>query len=164
MKYWNLIVGPDASDHISWAQESARGIIMFAVGIALMRLSGKRTFSRGSPLDIVVTVMIGSNLSRALTGNSPMIATIVASAIFVLLHRLLAKVCQRWPSLDPIIKGRPVPLIENGAIITSAISAQAMTEGDLLEAIRTKSADNPQQVRLAILENSGQISVLKRSE
>ena len=126
-----------------------------------MRVSGKRTFSRGSPLDIVVTIVIGSNLSRALTGNAPFFGTLVASAAFVGLYRLLAQVCHRWPSLDRVFKGKPVHLIDGGVVDTAALGREAMTRGDLDEAMRAKGVEEAAQVRLAVLENSGQISVIK---
>lgn len=161
MELFRNLIGPEGNVHLQWPQECLRAVIIFVVGLALVRLSGKRTFSRSSPLDIVVTVIIGSNLSRALTGSAPFVPTLVASALFVALHRVIATLCVGSPWLERIVKGRPVNLIENRRPDAAALKREAVSQADLYELLRSKGVDRPEDVRLAVLENSGQTSVLK---
>ncbi len=53
-------------------QECARAILIFLYGLVLLRLSGRRTFAQWSALDVVLSIIIGSSLSRALTGSAPL--------------------------------------------------------------------------------------------
>ena len=162
MELLRALTGPEGSVHLTWEQECVRAFLVFLIGIAFMRLSGKRTFARGSPLDIVVTVIIGSNLSRAMTGGTPFMPTLVASGLLVALHRVLTHACRQWPVLDGLFKGKPVKVIEHGVVDRAGLRREGKTAADLLAALRLKRADGPEDVRLAMLENSGDISVLKR--
>lgn len=55
--------------HVSWLQECARAAVIFAYGLVLVRVAGRRVFGKWAALDIIVSVIVGSNLSRALTGK-----------------------------------------------------------------------------------------------
>lgn len=63
----NAVVG--TQNHVSPGQECARAVLIFAYGLFLMRHSGRRTFGKWSALDVIVSVIVGSTFSRALTGN-----------------------------------------------------------------------------------------------
>src|SRR5688500_11455069 len=67
------LIGPDSAA-ITWWQMSVRAVIVFAFGILLVRLSGKRTFGKLSAFDIVLAIVVGSNLSRALHRQRPILA------------------------------------------------------------------------------------------
>ena len=68
MNWAAAIFGVDA--HLSWAQECARAVLVFAYGLLLVRVAGRRIFGKWSALDIIVSIVVGSNLSRALTGSA----------------------------------------------------------------------------------------------
>jgi uncharacterized membrane protein YcaP (DUF421 family) len=160
MNLIHAILGPD-SRQLALGQECARAVVVLLVGVALIRLSGKRTFSRESPLDIVVTIVIGSNLSRALTGSAPFFGTLAASAVMVATYHLLTHACQRMPVLSRLLKGEPVRLVTDGVVDPDAMRRQAIAESDLHEALRIQSVGQIDEARLVTLENNGQISVLK---
>ena len=158
----SCIIGPD-STHLLWWQETIRAVIVFGVGVGVLRASGLRTFSRFSPLDTVVAIIIGSNLSRALTGNAAFVATLVASLVFVLLHRLLAQAVLHVPALARLLKGEPKALIENGALRPDVMRAEAVTRHDLEEAMRLRGFGDLSEVRSAVLERNGNISLQGRA-
>ena len=70
-------------------QTAMRAVVVFAIGLALVRLSGRRSFGQRAPFDFVVAVLLGATLSRAIVGASPFVATISASLALVAVHRLL---------------------------------------------------------------------------
>jgi uncharacterized membrane protein YcaP (DUF421 family) len=158
MEALQTLIGPDKSS-LSWWQESDRAVIIFFAGLALIRLSGMRTFSRFSPLDTVVTVIIGSNLSRALTGNAPFLPTLAASLAFVVLHRMLAQLALHLPWLGVALKGSPKTLVVDGEPQARAMRQEAITAHDLEEALRLKGLARMDEVRSAVLERNGAISV-----
>ena len=66
---WNLaLFGP--TGHITAAQECARTVIVFAYGLLVVRIAGRRLFGKWGALDIIVSLVVGSSLSRAMTGNA----------------------------------------------------------------------------------------------
>src|SRR4051812_43793837 len=73
-------------NHLTTFQEGARAILIFTYGLLLLRTSGSRMFGHWSALDIVITIMVGSALARAMTGSAPLVGTMVAAAIMAFLH------------------------------------------------------------------------------
>jgi hypothetical protein len=89
---WDImrsLLGLDA-EQLSAGQMALRALLTFVVTIAVVRLGDKRLFGKGTAFDIIVAIMIGSIMSRAVTGSSPLFATWVAGAVLVGLHWLLA--------------------------------------------------------------------------
>ena len=147
---------------IAWWQMSIRAVLVLFVGIGLIRFSGKRAFSRESPLDLIITLVIGSNLSRAITGNAPLIPVIVASTVLIIAYRLLAHAAWDRHWLGYLLKGRPTVLIEDGQLDREAMRQESISAGDLEEALRDKGLEDCAQVRIATLERGGQISVVRK--
>ncbi|MGF6482427.1 hypothetical protein QFZ91_004590 [Paraburkholderia sp. JPY419] len=71
-------------------QMGLRSIVVFVIAIVLIRVSGRRSFGQRTPFDLVVVILLGAMLSRAIVGASPFIATVVASLVIVVCHRVLA--------------------------------------------------------------------------
>jgi hypothetical protein len=84
--------------------------------LLLIRLAGRRVFGRWSALDIIVSIIVGSNLSRALTGSAPLFGTIVATTLLMLLHWVLAHLAARSRSVSRILEGTPIALSQEGRL------------------------------------------------
>jgi uncharacterized membrane protein YcaP (DUF421 family) len=93
------IIG-ESKDQILWWQESMRAVIIFFYGLVLIRFLGRRAFGKHSTLDILLAIVIGSNLSRAITGNAPFIQTIIATAVIFALYWLIGIWRRGGRSLD----------------------------------------------------------------
>jgi uncharacterized membrane protein YcaP (DUF421 family) len=150
-----------AGEHLTWWQECARAVLIFAYGLVLVRVAGRRLFGKWSALDIIVSIIIGSNLSRALTGNAPLWGTLAATTVLVLLHWVLAHACARSPGLSRLLEGHGIKLAVEGKPDRSAFLRQAVSEKDLHEALRQSGVEHVSQTRLVTLEPSGNITVLK---
>jgi uncharacterized membrane protein YcaP (DUF421 family) len=155
------LIGPDGVPP-DLAQMCWRALITLFLGFIIVRLAGKRLFGRWGAIDIVISVVIGSNLSRALTGNAPFVPTMLATALLVALHSVLDGAAAIWPRLAPILKGRPRCLIRGGEVNHRAMLFAGLGRHDLLEALRLKGIGSPEQVEEAWLERDGAISVIKR--
>jgi uncharacterized membrane protein YcaP (DUF421 family) len=79
------LIGSEGAS-ITWYQMSVRGTLIFAIGLLFVRIAGKRLFGKWGALDTVVAVIIGSNLSRAMTGSAPFFPTICVTAVLLFLH------------------------------------------------------------------------------
>src|ERR1700744_1103886 len=123
-------------NHLSTLQEAARAILIFSYGLVLLRISGPRMFGHWSALDIVVTIMIGSALARAMTGSAPLMGTMVAAAVMAGLPGALAHVVARYNSLAHIFEGRSVMLIDHGIIDHAARKRCKISEADVRVALR----------------------------
>ncbi len=156
------IIGHGTSMQIVWWQMSIRAVIIFAFGVVLVRVAGRRAFGRQSALDIVLTVLIGSNLSRALTGGSPFFPTMAATAVLVLLYWLSIHITQRSDVAGFLLKGESSVLVRDGQVDRAALRQGGVSQADLHEAIRSQGVDHLDAVKLATLERSGRVSVVKQ--
>ena len=73
---------------VTVGQECARAALIFLFGLLCMRVSGRRCFGKWSVLDIVVSIVLGSSLSRALTGSAPLLGTMAACVVLLAMHKL----------------------------------------------------------------------------
>lgn len=159
MTWINDVFGGPAP--IGWAQECARATLIFFYGLLLVRLAGRRVFGKWAALDIIVSIIIGSNLSRALTGNAPLFGTFAATTVLFALHWMLAHAAAHFAPLSLILEGQAVTLVEGGRPRSGALHRNAITEPDIEEALRGSGLTDLGQTRLLMLEPSGKITVLK---
>ena len=149
--------------HIEWWQEIPRAIVIFVFGLILLRLSGKRTFARFSALDVIMSVIVGSSLSRALTGAAPLGGTLLAMSLLSFLHWLLARLASRSSGFARLIEGRAAILGQSGAVSHALMRRHNISDTDMEEALRKKGVSEVRETRQITLEPSGTITVLKAS-
>ncbi len=155
------LLGP-TSPEITWWQMSIRAVIILAYGLLFVRISGKRTFGKLTAFDIVLAIIVGSNLSRALTANAPFWQTIVATTVLGVVHWALGRLSIHHRGLGAIIKGQPRQIISDGVLDETAMKKGELSHGDLQEALRLHGLEKIDGVKAAYLERSGAISVIKK--
>ncbi|THD61411.1 DUF421 domain-containing protein [Phenylobacterium sp.] len=160
MDWFRTLIGPDEGADAQ--QLCIRAILLFFLGLVCIRLAGRRTFSQSSPLDIIIYLIVGSNLSRVMTGKADFWPVTSATLVLVVLHGLFAMLTLRWGLLAKVMKADPVVLIRDGVIDEAASMRHGISRMDLLEGLRLKQVADVKDVRLATLENSGKISVVPR--
>ena len=161
MEILRTLIGPD--DNPSPAQFAARGVIIFVLGIAFIRMAGRRSFSQSTPLDIIVAVIVGSNLSRVMTGKVDTLGGILATLVVVVLHRALAMASLRWGWLSRCVKCTPVVLVRGGVADHETMRRHGISDVDLMEGLRLQQVEALSDVKLATLEGGGKVSVVKQS-
>ena len=105
-------------------------------------------------------IIIGSNLSRALTGNSPFLPTLIATTGLVLFYWIITHVAARWHRFSWLVKGGATELVCNGELNVAAMRRFAISVGDIEEAMRRMGIKDLSQVSSATLERNGNISVV----
>lgn len=157
------IIGTE--NDIEWWQMAIRAFVVFVIAVALIRISNKRIFGKLTPFDIVLGIILGSILSRAVTANSPFIPTICAATVLVLLHRLMGLLAYRYDWFGALVKGHRQMLVKDGEIVWKEMSRQNISKRDLQEAMRnTGNTTDISEVKYAFLERSGDISVILKSK
>ena len=150
-----------STDNVSWQQECMRAVLIFVYGLLVVRIAGRRVFGRWSALDIVLSIIVGSNLSRALTGTAPLFGTLAATSLLMLLHWVLAQIAARSATVSRIVEGTPIELGRDGTVARAVLRRQAVSEADLEEALRRSGVERIEDSRIVTLEPSGKISVIK---
>lgn len=162
MDWYHLLVGYDHAP-LTWWQMSIRGLVLFGFAVALIRLGGMRLFGKNTALDIVVAIILGSNLSRAMTGTAPLIPTVVLTVVLVAAHTALLRITRRHERLSGALKGHETHLVENGEVSWDRMDAAGIARGDLEEAMRLGGHQpDIERIAHAYLERNGQISIIMR--
>src|SRR6476620_3419340 len=91
-------------------QMASRAFVLFFITLILIRLAGMRTFGIKSAFDNCVIIMLGAVLSRAITGASAFIPTIVASVVLVAVHKILALLSVNNKTISHLVKGKPISI------------------------------------------------------
>jgi uncharacterized membrane protein YcaP (DUF421 family) len=153
-------------DHVNAWQECARAVLIFFYGLVMLRLSGRRTFAQMSALDMVVSFIVGSSLSRVLTGSATLPGTLAAVAVLVALHVVVSHAVARSEFFSRMIEGAPALLAREGRLDDRARRAHMISNADLAEAMRREGLnglDEMDKIKSITLEPSGEISVLKKN-
>lgn len=162
METINSILGIDQSV-LNWWQICIRAILVFLYAILLLRFSDKRFFGKHSAFDIVLGFILGSVLSRAITGNSPFYGTLLAAFLILALHKLFGYLAYNHSWFGTWIKGRDAILVENGEIKEESLYKNHISDNDITEALRTNgNIEDLSEVKIMYLERNGDISVIKK--
>jgi uncharacterized membrane protein YcaP (DUF421 family) len=156
------LIGPD-DGYQTAIQLSLRALFLFAFGVLCVRIAGRRTFSQAAPLDIIVYLIVGSNLSRIMIGGAHVFPSLAATLTLVVLHRVLAYATLRWNPLADWIKARPKIVIRDGSAKLDVLAAEGISEADLLESLRLHGIGAVDDVDLAMLERNGRISAIRKA-
>jgi len=142
----------------------ARGVIVFLAGILFLRLGARRSLARNAGFDVLLSVVLGSVLSRGVNGQAAFWPTLGASAALVALHELLGFASSRVHFISKALKGNARVLVADGQVDRVALRQSLMSHDDLEENLRLNgNVAHPSEVAEARLERSGQISVVKRN-
>jgi uncharacterized membrane protein YcaP (DUF421 family) len=135
---------------------------LYYVGIiVLVRLAGKRLAGQTTTFDLVVLIgllvaMQQATLKEGATNGVLFIVTVL------LMHRGLAMASMRWPSLKRFLRGAPRALIIDGHVSREAMADEGMGYDELLAGLRKLGYGSPEEVKLAMLEETGHISAVAR--
>jgi uncharacterized membrane protein YcaP (DUF421 family) len=158
--YMDLVFG--SGSDLGIVQMAARAVVIFVLALAMIRLSGRRSFGQHSSFDASMTVLLGAVLSRAVVGASPFFATVAAGLAVVVMHRTIAWISLRWPAFDRLISGSERVLVEGGIQDMESMRKALISERDLAEAMRKKfGADTQGPPARAVLERDGTVTLAK---
>ncbi|UJZ86464.1 DUF421 domain-containing protein [Heyndrickxia coagulans] len=142
-----------------------RTLLMYFAILIIFRLMGKREIGELSVLDLVVFIMIGEMAVVAIENhNEPVVNTLLPMVVLLGIQIALALFSLRSNRFRKLIDGKPSILISKGKIDEKEMRKQRYNFDDLLMQLRSKDIDNIADVEFAILETSGQLSVVKKSK
>jgi uncharacterized membrane protein YcaP (DUF421 family) len=163
---FDFLFGPHADSHtITAVQMTTRAVIVFLAALALLRLSGPRTFGGSTAFDMVVKIMLGAILSRAVAAASPFWGTLLAGLAFVLLHRGLAWASYHSEWVGKIVKGQVYVLAKQGQPVPEQLRQLKLSEKDLHEGLHENgNVASLADTEAVYLERDGSISVVKKEK
>lgn len=128
-----------------------------------LKIMGKREIGEISAFDIVVFFIISELFSLSL--NEPehsILRSIIPVSIIVLLQLVTALISLYVPKFRSLMEGKKSYLIYKGVIQQNEMKRQRYTIEDLMAQLRMKEIQTPQDVEYAILENNGELTIIKK--
>jgi len=133
--------------------------------VLILRVSGKRTLSKLSAFDLVVTVALGSTLATVLLSSDVALAEgVLALAMLALLQWVVAIASVRFRWVKGLVRSRPRLLVCKGEYLHAALRDERVTVGEVDQAIRSQGIGRLGEVDAVVLETDGSFSVIKRGD
>jgi uncharacterized membrane protein YcaP (DUF421 family) len=159
-----LFGGDTAGPPVELHQIAARAVVVYVLGLAVVRLGKSRLVSRMTPVDVILGFMLGSLLSRGITGNASLPGTAIAAAVLVAFHWLVTRLACRSHWFGLLLKGSPVELVREGSPNRRNMHLSHISDHDLEEELRLAGVSDLCQVKLAMKERNGEVSVLRKAD
>lgn len=154
-----LGMGKDIGD-VDSIEMALRTVIIYLASLIIVRLGSRRFLSEASAFDVIVAIMLGSIMSRGINGSAPLLPTVIAGAVLLILHWLFAALAYHTTWFGGLVKGNRMLLIKDGKVQEEGMRKAAITPADLAEALRMETRQtDPAKIQLAYMERNGKISV-----
>lgn len=140
-----------------------RTVVIYSYTLALMRWIGGRSVAQLSIVEFLLVIAIGSAVGDSLFyPDVPLIPAMLAILLVVIFNKLVDKAILASDRLSRIFEGRPQIVVIDGRIIRARLGAEGIGEAELYLKLRDKGVTDLAQVRFAVLEPNGILSVLTK--
>lgn len=139
-----------------------RAASMYLLLLVVLKIAGRRTLMEMTSFDLILLLIISEATQQALLGNDFSVTgaslTIITLVVVDILFGMLKA---RFPRLDMLIDGTALILVENGSLLPERARKAGISEDDILNSARsTAGLERLDQIKFAILEKNGKISII----
>lgn len=143
-----------------------RAVIVYFFLLVVFRIAGRRTLSEMTTFDFILILIVSEttqealiNDDKSLTNAAVLILSLVGTNIALSVMKLYSPVLDKW------IDGRPFLIVEHGKCLKERMGKARVDEGDIMEsARRNHGLERMDQIKYAVLERDGKISIIPREE
>lgn len=141
-----------------------RGASVYIALWIIFRISGQRSLGQITTFDFVLLLIISEATQQALLGEDFSFTNAMLVIITIVsLDILLSWIKQRSTRVDVLLDGVPVLIVENGKLLKDVADKSRVDEEDVLNAAREmQGLERMDQIKYAVLERSGQISIIPK--
>jgi uncharacterized membrane protein YcaP (DUF421 family) len=143
-----------------------RPLIVYIILYALFRLAGKRTLASITAFDFVLLLIVAESVQNALIGNDmSMTNALLIVTTLIAVDIGLSLVNARFSFFRKVFDDVPLILIDDGKVLHERLAKSRVEEGEIMHAARqSHGLERMEQIKYAILEPSGGISIVPRTE
>ena len=154
---WNL--------SLPWWEFVLRGFIVYVFLLVILRITGKRQTGQLAPFDLVLLLVLSNAVQNSMNGgDNSVLGGILSATTLIALHYGVAYVTFKSKTLEAWIEGTPRTLIHNGVLNENVMRDELLTRHELAAALRAAGCTEIEHIRVATLENNGQITVSLRPQ
>lgn len=137
-----------------------RSLYTFILVFLFLKITGRRGVRQMSLFEVLIILTLGSAAGDvAFYDDVPLLPVLVVFITLALLYRLVMWLMAHSEKLEDLLEGKPLEIIEDGELSWSKLNNANMTEFEFFMELRLNGVEQLGQVKLAILETNGQISV-----
>jgi len=138
-----------------------RTLAVYGAVFVGLRLMGKREIGQMTVFDLVVILLIANAVQNAMVGSDVSLqGGILAAFVLLVVNRLVAMVRLRGGRFGRLIEGTPTVLVQNGEFVEPHLRKEGIERDELVMAAREHGISSIKQVKLAVLEVDGSISIV----
>lgn len=143
-----------------------RSIAVYVFMLFLIRIMGRRTLTQTTTFDLILLIVVSEATQNALLGNDNSLTnSFLVITTLVGVNILFSLWKQRSTYLEKLLDGVPIVLVENGEPLRDRMEKARIGEDDILMAARElQGLERMEQIRYAVLERTGRISVIPTRE
>lgn len=149
---------------VQWYELVLRAAVVYVAVLFLLRLAGKRELGQMTPFDLVVILVIANAVQNAMTGpDTSLLGGIIVATTIVVLNTIVSRFGTRVPFFSRALLGSPTLLVHDGALIERHLAREGITREEVQMAAREHGIESLADIRSAVLEVDGSISVIPRT-
>lgn len=142
-----------------------RAVILYILVLIVMRLMGKREIGQLQPFELAIAILIADLASVPMANiGIPIFSGIIPILALLTMHLIISRLNLKSIKIRKFMCGKPSILIYRGKIDEKLLRKEKFTINELQERLRGDGVFNLGDVEYAILETSGQISVILKPE
>ena len=138
-----------------------RSAAVYLFMVIALRIFGKKELSQLNTADVILILLISNSVQNAMVGNNTSLwGGLAAASILFIINFILKKLIYRYKKFSEFMLEKPEILIHNGTLDFKNLSKLDITSDELKEAMREHGVEYFKDVKLAMLEIDGNISVI----
>lgn len=143
-----------------------RAGVMFAVLLLLFRVTGRRTLGETTTFDFVLLLIVSEATQQAMLGDDQsMVNAVLVVSTLLLCNVGLSLLKARSSRASRLLEGVPTLIVAHGRPLRDRLRAARLDEEDVLSAARqARGLERMEQIRFAVLETNGQITIVPERE
>ena len=142
-----------------------RGLILYITIIICMRFMGKRQLGELQPTELVITILLSEIAAIPMQDNDiPMINSLLAVALLISLEIISSVIIMKNTKIRYILQGSPAVVIKDGKLDQKKLQSLRFTADDILDQLRQKDIFDINEVKYAVIETNGSLSVMKKED
>ena len=138
-----------------------RSAAVYLFMMIALRLFGKKELSQLNTADVILILLISNAVQNAMVGNNTSLTGgIIAASVLFFINYVIKKLIYKYKFISDFLLEKPEILIHNGTLDFKNLSKLSISSDELKEAMREHGVENFSDVKLAMLEIDGNISII----
>ncbi len=144
-----------------WWEIVLRSAVVYIALLVGLRLTGKRQIGQMAPFDLVVILLVANAVQNAMVGpDTSLLGGLISAGVLLGANVVVSHSRDRIPGLRRALEGQPAILVSDGKVIAKAVADEQIDMDELEQAIREHGIEKLEDVRMAVLEVDGTISIV----